>query len=49
MATPQRIVVTGADGCVGSAIAEHLRASGHDVVAQVFGREANHALGEVRA
>ena len=48
MTAPQRIVVTGADGCVGSAIAEHLRASGHEVVAQVFGREADAALGEVR-
>lgn len=48
MASPKRIVVTGADGCVGSAIAEHLRDNGHEVVAQVFGRAANPALDEVR-
>lgn len=48
MTAALRVLVTGADGCVGSAIARHLRASGHDVVAQVFGRDANASLGEVR-
>ncbi|MCA9573945.1 MAG: NAD(P)-dependent oxidoreductase [Sandaracinaceae bacterium] len=49
MHRPLRVLVTGADGCVGSAIAHHLRAAGHDVRAQVFGRAADDALGEVRA
>lgn len=48
MKAPSRVLVTGADGCVGSAIAEHLRAAGHHVVAQVFGRDADASLGEVR-
>ncbi|MCA9578315.1 MAG: NAD(P)-dependent oxidoreductase [Polyangiales bacterium] len=48
MVTSKRIVVTGADGCVGGAIAEHLRAAGHQVVAQVFGRAAVPERGEVR-
>ena len=32
MKAPSRVLVTGADGCVGSAIAEHLRAAGADAL-----------------
>jgi nucleoside-diphosphate-sugar epimerase len=36
----QRILVTGADGCVGGAIVAGLRAAGHTVHGQVFARAA---------
>lgn len=39
MKETSRVLVTGADGCVGGAIVEHLRSSGYDVHGLVYGRD----------
>jgi nucleoside-diphosphate-sugar epimerase len=36
---PNKVLVTGADGCVGGAIAEQLRSSGYEVHGLVYGRD----------